>query len=476
MKYLYTTFLIILLLPGYTAYSQEKQKVVSLNECISIAVQNNPALMASDEDKKKALADYRAFNAQRNVFINAEIKSHQYPKAAKTWKYSSLDPYIAYLGFSDNQKLLYTYARTKQTEKSSNAIDQLSEYYTLGISFGIAAGVSLYNEKNNRLVEQAKSGIKLADLQAKKAMSDVIFNVKKAYYSYMLAQDSVVLQQKLVKYSEDRLKLTEVFYKNAQKQLYDLSKAKYDYSDAQLQLQKAKNAERASRIELLRAMGITDQGTEFVLENKDEIPELQYTLEELIKLGEMNYPDMQIAKMQKEITKIKVAVEKAGHYPQVDLQIGAAYENGQLDRPVFDSGNWKPTFAAGFVAKIPIYSGGMVSARVDSAETEYNKMVYKVKDASVNMQLMIQSNVTTLQELSKQLAMSKLAMENAEKYYKVSLRLYESGSTTMLELHDSNISRVNSEMSYLKTRNDYLMTIAKISSIVGLGEDSLCKK
>jgi outer membrane protein len=217
-------------------------------------------------------------------------------------------------------------------------------------------------------------------------------------------------------------------------------------------------------------------GAEFVLEKKDEIPQLQYTLDELMKLGEMNYPDMLIAKMQKDITKIKVAVEKAGHYPQVDLQVGAAYENGQLDRPVFDSDNWKPTFAAGFTAKIPIYSGGMVSARVDSAETEYNKMVYKVKDASVNLQLMIQSNFTALQELSKQLAMSRLAMEDAEKYFKASKRLYESGSTTMLELNDANISRVNSEMSYLKTRYDYLMTIAKISSIVGLGEDSLCKK
>ena len=318
--------------------------------------------------------------------------------------------------------------------------------------------------------------MKLADLQTQKAMGDVIFSVKKAYYTYMMSQETVTLQKKLVKYNEDRLKLIEVFYKNAQKQLYDLSKAKYDYSDAQLQLQKSINTERAARIELLRAMGVPDEGTEFVLEKKEDIPELQYSLEELIKLAELNYPDMQIVKMQKEMTKIKVAVEKSGHYPEVDLQLGAAYENGQLDQPIFDSANWKPTFAAGFVARIPIYSGGMVSARVDAAESEYNKMVYKEKDAIVNMKLMLQNNYATLQELTKQLAMSKLMMDNAEKHFRLSLKLYESGSTTMLELHDANVSRVNSEMSYLKARYDYLMTMAKISSIVVLGEDSLCKK
>jgi outer membrane protein TolC len=478
MKYLYSTLLIIILIPGYSAFSEEPAKVVSLNACITIAIQNNPALMVSEEDKKRALAEYRAANAQRNIFINAEIRSTQYPKVPKTWKYASYDSFVPYLSSpSDPVKFLYTAAsKKKQAQKSDNAIDQLSEYYTLGISFGLTAGVSLYNEKKNRLVQHARSGMKLADLQTRKAMGDVIFSVKKAYYSYKLSQETVVLQKKLVKYNEDRLKLIEVFYKNAQKQLYELSKARYDYSDSQLQLQKSINAERASRIELLRAMGMTDQGTEFVLEKNDDIPELQYSLDELVKLGELNYPDMQIVRMQKEMTKIKVAVEKAGHYPEVDLQIQAGYENGQLDRYIFDSSNWKPSFAAGFVAKIPLYSGGLVSAKVDAAETEYNKMVYKEKDASVNMQLSLQNNYATLQELAKQLPMLKLMIENAEKHYRLSLKLYESGSTTMLELHDANISRVNSEMSYLHARYDYLMTIAKISSIVVLGEDSLCKK
>lgn len=477
MKYLYITIILIVLMPISSGFSQNKSRVVSLNECLTIAIQNNQSIMVSDEDRKRALAEYRAANAQRNIIINAEIKSHQYPKVPRTWKYAVLDPYIPYLTGSDQQKAFYTYASKKrQSQQSDNVIDKLSEYYTLGISFGITAGVSLYNEKKNRLVKHAKTGVKLADIQTKKAMGDVIFSVKKAYYGYMMSQETVVLQKKLLKYSEDRLKLTEVFYKNAQKQLFDLSKARYDYSDAQLQLQKSINAERAAKIELLRAMGVPDDGTEFVLEENNEVPELQYTLDELIKLGELNYPDMQIVKIQKEMTKIKVGVEKAGHYPEVDLQLLGGYENGQLDRYVFDSANWKPSFAAAFVARIPIYSGGMVSARVDAAETEYNKMVYKEKDALVNLRLMLQNHYATLQELTKQLSMSKMMMENAEKHYRLSQKLYESGSTTMLELHDANVSRVNSEMSYMKARYDYLMTLAKISSIVVLGEDSLCKK
>lgn len=475
MKYLYTTLLIACLLPCYSAFSQESKKVVTLNECINIAIQNNPAIMVSEEDKKKALADYRIVNAARNIAISADIRSSQYPKQLKTWKYSDWDPYINYLGLSPEQQIYYTYERSHITSKK-NFIDELSSHYTLGISFGITAGVSLYNEKNNRLAAQAKSGIKLSEIQSRKAISDVILSVKKAYYAYMLAQESITIQEKLLKYDRDRLKLIEVFYKNAQKQIYDYNKAKYDCTDDELQLQKAKNAERSARVALLLAMGISDPGTEFVIEKNDDVPVLQYSLQELNKLGEINYPDLQIVKMQKEISKIKVSVENAGHYPTVDLQLQAAYENGQLDKYIFDSDNWKPSFCAGFIARIPIYSGGMVSARVDSAKTDYNKMVYRVKDAQINMELNLKDSYNLLQELFKQISMARQLMENSEINYRMALRSYESGATTMLELNDASIARINSEYSYLKTKNDYLMTLAKISSIVGLGEDALCKK
>jgi hypothetical protein len=50
-------------------------------------------------------------------------------------------------------------------------------------------------------------------------------------------------------------------------------------------------------------------------------------------------------------------------------------------------------------------------------------MVYKEKDALVNMQLMLQNHYATLQELTKQLSMTKLMMDNAEKHYRLSLRM-----------------------------------------------------
>ena len=468
----------LLVFYGYRAYTVETPKVatpkvITLNECVTVALQNNPAVKSSEEDKKKAAAEYRIANAARLPFVNAEIQTRQYPKVGEV---SAFDTYFPYLPLSDPVKGTYGLYKATKGAKKKNFIDDLSKYYNIGVSIGVSAGISLYSEKANRTVETAKAGKKLSNVQARKVMNDVILSVKKAYYSHMMAKDTVTLREKLLKYNEDRLRVTQILYKNAQKPIYDLSRATVDLNDAQLELQKAKNYERSTKEELLRSMGINDTNTDFNLEKKDVLPEIKLSVEQLTRLGEQNYPDMQIAKMNTEINKLKVAVENGGHFPEVNMQVGVGYEDGRFDKYLFDGKYWKPTGYVGFIARLPIYSGGMVKAKVDSAVAEYNKSIYKEKDVSMNMQMTIQSNYTSVQELSKQLSTAKLMMENSEKHFKLAQKMYDTGATTLLDLHDANVSRANAELNYLRTKFDYLMTIARLSSIVGLGEDSLCKK
>ena len=50
MKYLYITIILIVLMPISSGFSQNKSRVVSLNECLTIAIQNNQSII-SDEDR-----------------------------------------------------------------------------------------------------------------------------------------------------------------------------------------------------------------------------------------------------------------------------------------------------------------------------------------------------------------------------------------------------------------------------------------
>lgn len=472
MKYKISLITVILISAGL-CLAAEKPVVISLNECILIAIQNNPSIKVSEEDKKKAVADYNAALAQRLVMVDGNLSTRQYPKTISTTQtnlsiLASPTPLSSYA--------VYDYERKKTFDR----VDLGSKYYYVGMAAGVTATISLYNEKKSQVQKSAKSGIQLSKYQSLKVMYDVILNVKKTYYAYINSKEYSSLRQRLLKSNEDRLKLTQILYKNAQKPLLDLSKAKLDYSEAQMEMQKSKNNERTAKSELFTAMGIENPGNEINLEDYEKLPELKLSIEELNRYGELNYPDLQLIKIQKEINKIKVAIEYAGHYPDVDVQAGAFIENGGFANKFTDNFNhklWgKPSYYGNFVARIPLFSSGMVRERVKSAESDYNKSIYREKEVLLTMKSTIENNYTSLKELVNQIEISKLMLENAEKHVLLAKKTYESGAGTQLDLHDANVSLINAKIGYLKTKYDYLMTIARLSSVVGLGEDSLCKK
>ncbi len=468
MKYISLLIPVMLAIGAY-GHAAERPVKVTLNECINIALQNNGSYKSSEEDRNKALAEYRVAKAQRYPFLNFDIRSQQYPKTIVG------NPYATYIEFPFN------YYLNQRTIKQQEGSFELSKYYNLGLSFGFIAGVTLYDEKKNRLIDSAKTGIELAQYQTRKSMYDVIYDVKKNYYSYLMAKDNIQLREKLMKSNEERLKITELLYKNAQKPILDLNKARYEYHDAELELEKAKNSERVARMGLFMTMGIRDTAADLQLQESKSLPEVKYTVDELYRLGELNYPELQIVRTQKKNSRIKIGVEKGGHYPTVELQAGVSYENGGLNLSTIGSDfvnrdNWKWSGFFGFLARLPIYSGGQVSARVDSARAEYNKSVYQEKEARMTMHATVENSYTTLQELRKQIDISQLMLDNANKQMLYAKKTYQSGAGTQLDLHDANVSLINARLGFAKAKYDYLMTIAKLSRIVGLGEESLCKR
>lgn len=468
MKPLHVLILVLFIISVSTARATEPPRELALNECINVALHNNTSIRISDEDVKKALAEYRVARGQRLPFVALDVKSQQYPRVVDTGL-------IAYI-----PDPVWRYYLTQRKIDEANRDNPLSKYYNLGISFGVVAGVSIYNEKKSRMQEVAEKGISISKLNARKTVADTILNVKQAYYSYAMAREHVTMREELVKSNADRLRVTEILYKNAQRPIIDLSKAQYEYGNSQLELERAKNNERAMRVELFKIMGVPDPGYDIVPRDYDMPGQLKYSLDELNRHGELHSIDLQIVRMQKKINKLKVDVENAGHYPEVELQGGMAYENGYLNfgsfSDNFKSKAWRSSFGAGFVARLPLYSGGTVCARVDSAKAEFQKTAIKEREATQALQTTIRNYYAMLGELEKQLEVSKLMEENAKKHMLLARKTYESGAGTQLDLHDANVSLSNARMGYLKAKNDYLITIAKLSSVVGLGEDSLCKK
>ncbi len=434
----------LLLIPEFTA---AKQNVFSLDDCLVAAMQNNPRILAAEVDKRKSRAEYRFIRSKNSLQLSADIK---------------------------------TVERLKSDANPIGNFNVPGVDTTFGILAGVSASYNIMNIKQNRLVNQASIRISLSKTQKQKVMKEVLFEVKQAFYSYIMTSEILKLNQELLERNQKKLKVAKFLFKSGRKSILDVTKAEMDLNRAQLDLEKIKNSHRLNRIKLFESMGLDDPGKEVSLEKAGDLPDLKYGLEDLKKLADIYSPDLKIIRTQKRIARSQIAVDKAQRFPVVEFQFSLGFENDSIQgidniSENFASKNWKPRFSGAFRAYFPIFTGGAVNAKIDMARMDYQKLIYQEREVAMSVGNLILANYNNLKELRKQIELTKLTVESAKKHLSLAQRSYQGGTATQLELQDAEVSVLNAEISYLNATYSYLITVAKLSQAVGLGEDYLCK-
>ena len=434
------------------SYSQEDpdtflsfKKRTTLKECIEISIQNHPDVKISQEDKKIALSRYRLAIASSKILVNGEIKTQEF-----------------------------------LTENSSGSgIDVPGETTSIGIFAGFTATYTVYDATRKRNQEITRYGLDLSKLQSQQQLNVVVMNLKRSYYNYQMADEILKLREEILTKFSEKLKLAKMLFNSGQRPILDVSRADVSFSESQLEYEKARNIKRMLKTQLFSSMGLDEPTHEFVLENFPELPELKYSLEDMYKLGEIYYPEIIIVQMQKKIKKMQIDVEKAKRYPTVSFLLSLSYQNRSLyynnHFGELIPGKWEPAINGAIMAKLPIYDGGAITSMVDAASSEYNKTVFHEREVVLKMRNEIRTNFDSLGELLKQIKMSQLVIINAEKHYRLAQKSYESGGGSQLEMQDAQVSVINAQIGFISAKYSYLLTLAKLSSMVGLGEDYLCK-
>ncbi|MFH0974829.1 MAG: TolC family protein [Spirochaetota bacterium] len=457
---IYLLILSIILFISGPLYSELRK--ISLNECIGIAVQNHPEIKASDEDVHIAQANYAFAKSKNGANINFEIKT------------------------IENQFI----DERNRVVKPKNGIASIPGHDTsIGLFVGPTFIYNLYDPQRGDAIDSARSGIDLAKMKAFKAKAEIIVNVKKNYFGYLFARENRAKREQLVEKFHSKLQKANLLYKNGQRPILDVSKSEVDLADARLEYEKAKNYENIVKTELLASMGIIDENIEFSPIKSEKLPVLRFTLTKLYQLAESNNPDIKISQMSKEINQSNISIARSAHYPSVDL-LGAVgmqntnilygwkdqYNDPELFKDKVKWENWTGAINLGISAKLNLWSGGAIDARVDSKIAEYNKSKYIEREILINIRTLIRNYFQSIDEYKKQIDLSALMMDNSQKHLKLAQKSYENGLSTQLELQDAEMTFLKSELGFIKAGYDYLIILAKLSNAVGLGEEYLCTK
>ena len=450
------SFMIIagtVLLSFVCAVSGTELRTVTLDECISIALQNNPDILETDENKKKSLADYQAARAQRGLRVDGEFKTIERMRSD-----SPSDPNARIPG--------------KDTD--------------IGLFAGLYSYYYLFDAKKKKNEEAARINITLTKIESEKIKEDVIHEVKKAYYECLMANDIMSIRSKLLENAKEKQKIVNIMYNAGLQPATDLTQANVSYSQAMLDFEKSKNSSKTYLASLYLAMGLKD-APDIILADieKENLPVIKYSSEELDKLALLYNPELRIINEKKKIAKLQIEIAQAARRPSVLIGIGLGMENKAFylfndDRGNFNDNfsgkNWGPVFTANITASIPVYYGGAIIANINSAVIDYNRFMYQERSAQIKIKSNIERQCESMDEIKKQIQIAKMIIENSEKHALLARKNYENGVTSLMDLQIAEGGIISARIEYLNCIYQYYMSLAAISYALGVSEDNICQK
>ncbi len=451
MIYAAASLIIYALFPANDAYPEVK--VVSLEKCIDIAMQNHPELLASYEERKIAVAEYRMAQAMNQPQVAIEFKTVEY---------------------------------LKEGTSSNNAITVPGKDTIIGLFAGPTVIFNLIDPKKSDIEDSKRLRIDIEKMKIIKTREDIICNVKKSYYGYSSAQETRKLMEELVEKFKIKLEKAQLLFKMGQRPILDVTKAQVDHANSRLQFERAVNNEDLLKTKLLSEMGIIDDEIVIMPLQVEKLPRVRFGIQELNKLAEEYDPEIKISRMRKELGKLNISTAKSEHMPTVDFLASVGFENTNMHgwktkddlREKVDGDNWSVASHFGIKAKMPVdfLSGGGIGSKVNAAEAEYNMLMYNEKNVLVKMRALTRTYFQSMNEIKKQIEISVPIIDNANKHLMLAQKSYESGLSTQLDMQDAEMAVLEAKLNLLKARYDYLIALGELSNVIGLGEEYLCEK
>jgi len=290
------------------------------------------------------------------------------------------------------------------------------------------------------------------------ATDRIIFNVKQAYYNVLQSGRSRDVSTDIVKQFQQHLDQAKGFYEVGTKARIDVIRAEVDLSNAKLNLIKAENAFRISRVVLNNAMGVPE-APEYAVEDDLAVHKFEIAYDEALKRAYDNRPDLKSLRAKREAAQESIGLARTGYYPVLNGSAGYTW-SGQ-DFPLDKS------WSAGVSLTIPLFSGFLTTHQV--AEAKAALAVLKANEEALRQQVLldIQQSFLNLQQAEDSIGTAELAVKQAQENLALANGRYTAGVGSPIEVTDAFAAYTNAQANYTSALYGYKIAQASIEQAMG---------
>ncbi len=432
-------------------------KTVSLDECLTIALSDNPTVKIADMEVERL--DYSKREVIGQLLPTIDFGATYSRMLAKQVMYMNMDGF-GDMGGSGNDG---AEENSRAGEKKDNGIKMgLDNSYSLGFQ----ASLPLIAPQLWKSIGVSDTQILRSLESARQSRQSLVNQVKNAYYTLLLAQDS----RKVIQESYDMAALTNRTYQQQREagaaSDYDVLRTSVAMKNIEPEIVQADIAIKQARLQLLILMGLDSN---FELEAASQLSDYEAGMYETVLSINPDYSgnsDLRLLDIDSKLLKQNLDIQNLAFVPTLSLTANYNWTSMSNGSP-FSNFRWNPYSTIGVTLSVPIFHGGQRINKVKQAKIQYAETQWQRENLERSISMQVDLAIDNIQLNVKQIASSSESVAEADSAHTIMEKSFGIGAASYLDLRDSELSLTRARLAYYQAIYNYLVAGSNLELLLG---------
>lgn len=422
------------------AMSEDSATVVRLSreECIAIALQDNPDIRVADLEIKRM--DYSKREVQASLFPQIDF-SGSYQRAIEL------------------QTIRMNMGGQSQSMKMGS-----DNTWNLGFN----AQMPLVNTTLWKTIQISDIQILAALEQSRASRLDLIDQVNQAYYAMLLA----IASREVIRQNYDiavfNAGLYEKQFQAGTATEYDVLRSSVAVTNIEPELLEADIAVKRCKLQLKVLMGI-DAAVD--VEPTVTLAEMQremydYTLQAGRSLA--GNTQLRQLDLQRDVLSKTVTMRKLAWVPTLGASFNISWLSLSNGSP-FRNQEFNPYSTFGLSLNVPIFAGGSRYNALRQAQVQLAEIGFQRENLVNSLNMQIELALDNIRREARQIATNEQGMKQARKARDIMQKSFEIGAATFVDLRDSELANTTAQLAYYQAIYNFLISSSELDRLLGKG-------
>lgn len=322
--------------------------------------------------------------------------------------------------------------------------------------------------KTTGLIDSSLYSSAAAESNLLQQLQNVAFLVKQNYYQVLEREELIKVAKESVNSYTQHLYRAEKYFTAGVRTKIDVTNAKVELANSQLDLLRAESNLKTARVKLVQILGTSPNGGKFTLERErkplaqlsSSKPEMRSPLEALLKDAKENRPELKRVDSLVQASKASITQAEGDYYPTLQAV-------GNYDAYETDFSNLQDQWNIGIALNWEIFSGFATQGKVAEARGRLHELKASLRELELAISQEVNDSYLRADENREAVDIADQTLTLAQENLLLAEGRYKAGLNDIIEFNDAQLTYTRSQSNLVSTYYAYLTALARIEFSTG---------